>query len=163
MARRSTSWTRRTAAWSARSRPVSAAAVTTPRVRLPPPLAAAIRAAAARAAPRECCGLLEGMRQDGLFTVQALHPASNLSAEADRFELDPRDHIAAVKKARAGGATIIGCYHSHPGGAARPSARDLAGAGEENFLWLIAAGESLEAFVYSEGAFVGAVWVTSSA
>jgi proteasome lid subunit RPN8/RPN11 len=137
--------------------------VTTSRVELPPPLAAAIAAAAAGAAPRECCGLLEGSRQGGVFIVQALHPARNLSADADRFEIDPRDHIAAVKKARGAGAAIIGCYHSHPGGAARPSARDLAGAGEEDFLWLIAAGERLEAFVYSEGAFVGADWVTSSA
>ena len=125
-------------------------------------MAAAIAAAATRVAPRECCGLLEGVRRDGAFIVQALHPARNLSADADRFEIDPHDHIAAVKKAREAGAAIIGCYHSHPEGAARPSARDLAGAGEEDFLWLIAAGESLEAFVYLEGAFVGAVWVTSS-
>jgi len=125
-------------------------------------LAAAIAGAATRAAPRECCGLLEGSRQGGVFVIQALHPARNLSAEADRFEIDPADHIAAVKKARSAGAAIIGCYHSHPDGAARPSVRDLAGAGEEDFLWLIAAGESLEAFVYSEGAFAGADWVTSS-
>jgi proteasome lid subunit RPN8/RPN11 len=137
--------------------------VTTPRVKLPPPLAAAIGAAAAGAAPQECCGLLEGVRRDGVFIVQALHPARNLSPEADRFEIDPRDHIAAVKKARAKGAAIIGCYHSHPHGAPRPSARDLAGAGEEGFLWLIAAGERLGAFVYLEGVFVGADWVTSSA
>ena len=137
--------------------------MTTPRVRLPPPLAAAIAAAAAQAAPRECCGLLEGVRRNGLFIVQALHPARNLSAEPDCFEIDAWDHIAAVKKARGAGAAIIGCYHSHPEGAARPSARDLAGAGEDNFLWLIAAGERLEAFVYSDGSFVGADCVTSSA
>ena len=135
----------------------------TARVELPPLLAAAIAAAAARAAPRECCGLLEGVRRDGVFVVQALHPARNLSADADRFEIDPRDHIAAVKKARGAGTAIIGCYHSHPEGAARPSARDLAGAGEEDFLWLIQAGGSLEAFVYWRGEFVGADWVTSSA
>ena len=136
--------------------------MTTPRVKLPPPLAAAIAAAARQAAPRECCGLLQGSRQGGVFVVQALHPTRNLSADAARFEIDPRDHIAAVKKARGAGAAIIGCYQSHPDGAARPSARDLAGAGEEDFLWLIAAGEELKAFVYSGDAFVGADWVTSS-
>lgn len=133
------------------------------RVRLPDELRARILHQARTAHPRECCGLLEGVRDDGVFIVQALHPARNLSPEADRFEIDPRDHIAAVKKTRAGGAAVIGCYHSHPEGAPRPSARDLAGAGEEDFLWLIAAGETLEAFVYSEGVFVGADWVTSSA
>ncbi len=137
--------------------------MTIPRVKLPPPLAAAIRAAAHQAAPQECCGLLEGVRRDSVFLVQALHPARNLSPEVDRFEIDPRDHLAAVKKARANGTAIIGCYHSHPKGAARPSARDLAGAGEEDFLWLIAAGEMLEAFVYRKDVFVGADWVTSSA
>jgi len=132
-------------------------------VRLPDELRARILHNARTAHPRECCGLLEGARNDGQFTVQALHPARNLSPEADRFEIDPHDHIAAVKKARASGAAIIGCYHSHPEGAPRPSARDLAGAQEEDFLWLIVAGEALEAFVYLEGGFVGADWVTSSA
>jgi len=133
------------------------------RVRLPDELRARILHQARTAHPRECCGLLEGVRDDGVFMVQALHPARNLAPEADRFEIDPRDHIAAVKKTRARGAAVIGCYHSHPEGAPRPSARDLAGAGEEDFLWLIVAGERLEAFVYSEGVFVGADWVTSSA
>ena len=133
------------------------------RARLAEELRARILHQAGTAHPRECCGLLEGARDDGLFIVQALHPARNLSPEADRFEIDPRDHISAVRKARANGAAIIGCYHSHPKGAPRPSARDLAGAQEEDFLWLIVAGERLEAFVYLEGAFVGADWVTSSA
>jgi proteasome lid subunit RPN8/RPN11 len=133
------------------------------RARLPDELRARILHQVRTAHPRECCGLLEGERRDDVFIVQALHPARNLSSEADRFEIDPRDHVAAVKKARANGAGVIGCYHSHPEGAPRPSARDLAGAGEEDFLWLIAAGEALAAFVYLRGEFVGADWVTSSA
>lgn len=137
-------------------------AVTTPRIDLPAALAAAIRDQARQAAPRECCGLLEGRRAAEGFAVLALHPARNLSSGLDRFEIDPRDHIAASKEARAGGMGIIGCYHSHPGGVARPSAADLAGAGEDDFLWLIAAGEALAAFVYSDGMFRGAEWVTSS-
>jgi proteasome lid subunit RPN8/RPN11 len=131
-------------------------------VRLAGDLRVRILREAASAFPRECCGLLEGRRGDGLFVVQALHPARNLSSQADRFEIDPRDHVGAAKKARANGAAIIGCYHSHPDGTPKPSARDLAGAGEEDFLWLIAAGEALAAFVYLEGSFVGADWVTSS-
>jgi proteasome lid subunit RPN8/RPN11 len=132
------------------------------RVRLPDDLRVRILREAALAFPRECCGLLEGQHGNGLFVVQALHPAGNLSSDTDRFEIDPRDHIAAAKKARENGAAIIGCYHSHPEGAPQPSPRDLTGAGEEDFLWLIAAGEALSAFVYLEGEFVGADWVTSS-
>jgi proteasome lid subunit RPN8/RPN11 len=117
----------------------------------------------ARAAfPRECCGLLEGLRFEGAhgeeFRVTALHPARNLAPESDRFEVAPEDHIQALKAARASGHGLIGCYHSHPNGRAEPSLADKAGAGEENFLWLIAAGERLEAFVYRRGEFSGIGW-----
>ena len=131
-------------------------------IELPAALAGQIRHQAARANPRECCGLIEGVREGGFFRITALHPARNLAEDADRFDIDPRDHLAAAKAARAHGSSIIGCYHSHPAGPAEPSARDLAGAGEENFLWLIAAGKELAAFVYFCGDFVGADWVTSS-
>ncbi|HEY0265963.1 MAG TPA: M67 family metallopeptidase [Rhizomicrobium sp.] len=135
----------------------------TSRVELAPALADAIRTAAEAASPRECCGLLEGVWDGGLARVLALHPARNLAGETGRFEIAPQDHIVARKAARATGHAIIGCYHSHPGGHAEPSATDLAGAGEDNFLWLIAAGDVLNAFVYSRGRFTGADWVTSSA
>jgi desampylase len=137
----------------------------TRRVELPAALANAIQEAARIASPYECCGLLEGRREDGAFRITALHPARNLSSDAARFEIDPRDHFAAQKRARANGTAIIGCYHSHPGGKAQPSAADRAGAGEEDFLWLIAGNDGLNAFVYLGGGFVsvtGADWVTSS-
>ena len=132
------------------------------RVALPAPQAAHIRALAQAAIPDECCGLLEGLRDGGDFRVTALHPARNRAASSDRFEIDPADHFAARRVARARGHVIIGCYHSHPGGQAQPSAVDLAGAGEDNFLWLIASNEDLAAFVYLRGVFTGADWVTSS-
>jgi len=117
-------------------------------------LRARILRAAATAHPCECCGLIAGVRTAADFRVLALHPARNLAVDADRFDIDPRDHLAASKAARAAGHQIIGCYHSHPDGRAEPSARDLTGAGEENFLWLIAAGGRLAAFVYLCGGFV---------
>jgi proteasome lid subunit RPN8/RPN11 len=135
----------------------------TNRVDLPAVLAGAVRAQALAAAPRECCGLIEGVRDDDLWRVIALHPVRNLSTDADRFEMDPQDQFAAQKAARANGRTIIGCYHSHPGGRAQPSDADRMGAGEENFLWLIAGADGLNAFVYLRGKFTGADWVTSSA
>jgi proteasome lid subunit RPN8/RPN11 len=122
---------------------------------LPEGLRAQILQAAATASPRECCGLIAGVREGAQFRVRALHPARNLAVDIDRFDIDPADHLAASKAARAAGHQIIGCYHSHPDGGGEPSACDLAGAGEENFLWLIAAGGNLAAFVYSCGGFVG--------
>jgi proteasome lid subunit RPN8/RPN11 len=139
----------------------------TRQVELPAALADAIRAQARAASPYGCCGLLEGLRVEGVrgdraFKVKALHPVRNLSSEPARFEMEPQGQFAAHRAARANGAAIIGCYHSHPYGPALPSAADRAGAGEENFLWLIAGDEGLNAFVYSDREFFGADWVTSS-
>jgi desampylase len=126
---------------------------------LPAAMEARIAAHAASAFPRECCGLLEGRRDGDRIAILGLHPARNLAERPDRFEIHPEDHFAALKGARARGHAIIGCYHSHPGGAARPSSVDLARAGEEDFLWLIAAladagaEPDLSAFVYAAGGF----------
>ena len=124
---------------------------------LPKSLMARIEQEARQSFPRECCGLLEGVWEGDIAHLRAVHPAPNLSAEADRFEIAPDAHFAALKGARARGQAIIGCYHSHPNGGAVPSPRDLAGAGEENFLWLIAAATGtaveLAAFVYFSGGF----------
>ena len=138
------------------------------RVALPDGLRAQILREARSAHPHECCGLIEGVfevegvREAGAFRIAVLHPARNLADVPDRFEIDPQDQFAAHKAARARGHAIVGCYHSHPNGRAEPSMADQAGADEENFLWLIASNDRVNAFVYLDGRFVGADWVTSS-
>jgi len=141
---------------------------------LSPGLAAAIAQAARASFPRECCGLVEGVWGEGGAHVVALHEAANIAAASDRFEIAPAAQFAALKVARRAGRAIIGCYHSHPNGMAIPSHADLEGAGEESFLWLVAALTAAEApitlagFVYSAGRFeaislaTGADLVTSS-
>ncbi len=126
---------------------------------LPATLRAQIGREAQMALPRECCGLLEGMRgADGRVTVMAVHRARNLSRDADCFEIDPADQFRALHAARERRHAIVGCYHSHPNGVAEPSARDAEGAGEEGFVWIIAAAGAgdepvLRAFVFQAGAF----------
>ena len=133
------------------------------KVALPPALRAQILAEARAAAPRECCGLVLGTRAGHTAAAATLHPARNLAAAADRFELAPEDHFAALRAARQQGQAVIGCYHSHPNGAARHSVHDVAGAEEDNFLWLIATPDgALAAFVYFDGVMTGADLVTSS-
>ena len=126
-------------------------------VALPEILRLRILQEARDAFPRECCGLVEGLRSEagGLFRAIAVHPARNLASATDRFEIAPQDHIRALKAARANGHALIGCYHSHPHGRAEPSATDGHGAAEDDFLWLIAAGDELAAFVYRRGRFSG--------
>jgi desampylase len=135
---------------------------------LPSPLGDDIAGFAKAALPGECCGLIEGVAEKEGFRAVRLHPAHNLADKTDRFEINPAGHTAAARAARMRGHGIIGCYHSHPHGSAEPSSTDLAGADQENFLWLIAAPDDLRAFVYSRGRFAavglatGADLVTSS-
>jgi proteasome lid subunit RPN8/RPN11 len=113
---------------------------------------------ALRAYPRECCGLIEGIARADTIEAVALHPTRNLAHEFDRFEIDPTEQFRLLRNLRGTGRTIVGCYHSHPDGAAIPSARDSDAAGEENFVWLIAGAApgapiALAAFVFAGGAF----------
>ena len=103
--------------------------------------------------PRECCGLIEGIYKEEAAHAAACHPIRNLAQSNDRFELNPAQHIQFLKALRGTGREIIGCYHSHPNGRAEPSPRDLEGATGENFLWLIAADNTLSAFVHAASAF----------
>jgi proteasome lid subunit RPN8/RPN11 len=94
----------------------------------------------ARAAlPRECCGLIEGIREVGTIHARHVHATRNIAAENDRFEIDPADHFALLRAARASRSEIVGCYHSHPDGGTDLSARDRHGAGEQGFVWLVVA------------------------
>ncbi len=100
--------------------------------------------------PREACGLLLGFqRVDGNIEVTRVAESENKAAPArnDRFEIDPELRLRLMREARdtapvgMSGASrgIIGHYHSHPDGTARPSATDLAMVWEPDLVWLITA------------------------
>jgi proteasome lid subunit RPN8/RPN11 len=104
---------------------------------LTPAAHAAILQAAVQAAPHEACGLLLGTPGH----IEAAHASANVHPEPARhFEIDPAALIAAHKAARSGGAQLIGYFHSHPNGLARPSATDAAMASGDGRIWAIAAG-----------------------
>lgn len=105
---------------------------------------------------REICGLLLGC--DG--RIEEARPAANVAADPARtFEIDPAALFAALRSERTGGPALIGYYHSHPSGAAAPSARDLEMAAEDGKLWLIVAGDVVTAWVKRAGAFERATLV----
>jgi proteasome lid subunit RPN8/RPN11 len=92
---------------------------------------------AARADPREACGLLLGKGA----RVALAQPATNVHAQPERhFEIDPAALIAAHRAQRAGGLELLGYYHSHPNGRAEPSASDAAAASGDGRVWAIVAG-----------------------
>jgi proteasome lid subunit RPN8/RPN11 len=88
---------------------------------------------AREAAPTECCGLLLG--DDG--GVREAVRTRNASGDPARFVIEPADHIARRREARARGLAVLGFYHSHPRSAAVPSARDRAEAAYPGHLYLI--------------------------
>jgi proteasome lid subunit RPN8/RPN11 len=107
-------------------------------------------AAEARAtAPRECCGLIEGVVTPDGWRAEALHGSDNLAADPERgFLVDPQVQFDALRALRGTARAIIGCYHSHPGGWTEPSACDREEAADDAFVWLIVAGDALAAYVF---------------
>lgn len=92
---------------------------------------------ARRALPNECCGLLIG----AAACVERAFPARNLRPRPDRYLIDPADHCAALRAARAAGLDVVGAYHSHPGGVLRPSEVDCREAYYPEFIYAIVAPE----------------------
>ena len=114
---------------------------------------AAILEHARAEAPRECCGLLLGTAT----AILDSRAAANIADDPLRqYLVDPRDHLNAIREARARGWQVIGAYHSHPQSAAVPSATD-AMEGFGNFVFVIAglAAEPPEvtAWAWSDGNF----------
>ena len=104
------------------------------RLRIPAVAVEAILAHAAETAPDECCGLLVGTRD----RIRRAVRTRNIRASRDRYLVDPAEHFAARRAARAEGLAVVGAYHSHPRGSLQPSAVDLAEAFEIGFMYVIA-------------------------
>ena len=104
-------------------------------------------------APRECCGLLAGTGDTIVRSVRA----RNLEASPTRYLIDPEDHFAAIRTARAQGLEVVGAYHSHPSSAPVPSPSDLAEADSgADFLYVIVSlvNDEVRAYRMANGNFV---------
>ena len=89
---------------------------------------------ARKEAPRECCGLLVGKGGTIVRSVRA----RNLEAKSTRYLIDPEDHFAAIRGARAEQLEVIGAYHSHPSSEPVPSPTDVAEANSgSDFFYVI--------------------------
>jgi proteasome lid subunit RPN8/RPN11 len=133
------------------------------RVEIRKPAAAGIVAHAMARLPHECCGLLIG---DGARIEQAA-PARNIATNPrTKFLINPDDHFASIRAARAAGLTVMGAYHSHPRGPATPSETDRAEAFDDpEFLQVIVSpvakgGVQLAAYYLLKGDFDAAELVT---
>lgn len=80
---------------------------------------------AARAAPKECCGVLGG-REDRIIAVL---PVVNVASNGEsHFELDPTGLVDARSALRRAALDVVGFYHSHPRTSPEPSSYDVANA-----------------------------------
>lgn len=124
---------------------------------LPAPLLERLRAEARAAFPAECCGLLEGVREEGgAVRVLAVHCAANLAFDPTQgFEIDPAAHFRLLRGLRGSGREVVGCYHSHPNGRNTPSERDRQSGNQpgcaDGFVWVIIATGVIEEIVAFEG------------
>ena len=91
----------------------------------------------------ECCGLLLGPDE----IVRELVLCKNVAADPSaHFEIDPAVLIAKHKQQRQGGLPILGYFHSHPNGLARPSSDDVMQSVVDGRYWVIVAGDELTAW-----------------
>ena len=122
---------------------------------------------AQNAYPNECCGLLIGYPDSK--DVVRIQPITNinLSRMRDRYEMDPKEVLAADEDARSESLGIIGIYHSHPDHPSRPSEFDRQRACPV-YSYLIVAVEKAEEFAFQswvledwDGEFQEESWVIS--
>jgi proteasome lid subunit RPN8/RPN11 len=108
-------------------------------------------------APNECCGLLVGDARPPVRIESSIRARNARDSPAVAYLIDPRDHFAAIRQARAAGQDVVGAYHSHPRSPPRPSATDLAEAHGGGFVYVIVSladePPSVRAFVLDGGNF----------
>lgn len=105
----------------------------------------ALLAAALRASPREFVAVLGGSCGADATSVTAFIEVDNIARSDDRFGVDPWAFAAAEQRLRRRGCAFVGFAHSHPRGAAAPSARD------RDELWsgcvqMVVAGDDVRAY-----------------
>ncbi len=83
-----------------------------------------------QALPNEGVGLIgvEPVERDGVTIARArqFYPGANIRASPTRYEMDPRDLIAALREIDRRGLALGAIVHSHPKGPATPSVTDIA-------------------------------------
>ncbi len=112
------------------------------RVRLSTAQLQAIERAAEAAYPEEACGLLVGHSEPGgAWQVSAVEESANVAEppRTRRFEVDPKLRLRLERELRESPDSVVGVYHSHPNGSAKPSETDVSMIFEPDMVWLITA------------------------
>ena len=108
--------------------------MTAEHVTIPEQIYSAMVAHAEFCFPEEACGLMAVDDSDALRMVYA---TTNLDKSKVKFTVSPEEHFGAISHAESSGWRISGSFHSHPESAAFPSARDIAGALDPEWLYVV--------------------------
>lgn len=105
-----------------------------------------------QASPNEACALLLGEQNSNRIIITQAVVTDNVTEgnPETSFEIDPAMHILLQKAARVGGPQLVGVWHSHPNGVARPSKADREQSNEPGWVWLISAEQD---HVFTHAAF----------
>jgi proteasome lid subunit RPN8/RPN11 len=95
-----------------------------------------IAACAHRALPHECCGVLVGREGKHAEIVAAWElPNESTIGRTRRFEISPKALHGQIVRARESELEVLGFFHSHPEGEARPSPGDIrSGSGWPGYI-----------------------------
>jgi [CysO sulfur-carrier protein]-S-L-cysteine hydrolase len=106
---------------------------------LPVDAHAAMLAHALACYPLEACGLITGTSgaPGEPARVAWFDPCDNVAASSRVYTLDPRQHLAADRRAEDAGLEIIGVVHSHTHTEPYPSPTDVATAIDPQWHYLI--------------------------
>ena len=103
-----------------------------------------------------------GPRADRI--VEAVRARNVAGEPRSRFVIDPADHFAGLRVARARGLEVVGFYHSHPASPPEPSARDIAEFSYPGHLYaivsLVAEPAEVRLFRFDQGNFQRVSFVT---
>ncbi len=103
-------------------------------IKLPRPLVNELLHQAQRGADCEVCGLISACNG----VPAHCYPVPNIAvAPQQRFSMDPKAQIDALRHMRDRGEDLFAIYHSHPTAPAAPSAMDRDEAGYPEVLYLI--------------------------
>jgi proteasome lid subunit RPN8/RPN11 len=75
---------------------------------------------AVRELPNECCGVLLGKE----VTASQVVPMRSAPPAPDAYFMDPLQQVEVFTAMEERGESLLGIYHSHPGGPAEPSGAD---------------------------------------
>jgi proteasome lid subunit RPN8/RPN11 len=92
-----------------------------------------MRTHVSREVPFEACGLLAGKGDEGL----TVYEITNEAKSAYRYQMDPKEQLAAFLDMEKNAWELLAIYHSHPGGQATPSEVDLLEANYPEVIQLI--------------------------